>query len=90
VNICNNSTYGGYAAGSWRLPTQKELMSLYEHGIVSLAGASFMTLANMQNNYFWSSSTYSPNTTIAWLVILAFGSTNKPNKTTSYYVVCVR
>ena len=74
VQTCNSSTYGGYAAGSWRLPTQKELMSLYEHGIVSLAGASFMTLANMRN-YYWSSSTASSSTTNAWSVYLANGYT---------------
>jgi len=27
VNACAGSTYGGYAAGTWRLPTQKELQS---------------------------------------------------------------
>ena len=90
VQTCNSSTYGGYAAGSWRLPTQKELMSLYEHGIVSLVGASFITLAKMQNQYFWSSSTFSNITTFAWYVNLALGLTSNNYKTTSFYVVCVR
>ena len=74
VNACASSTYGGYAAGTWRLPTQKELMAQYEHGIVSLVSANFMTLANMQN-YFWSSSTDSHSTTYAWGVSLAYGFT---------------
>jgi hypothetical protein len=91
VNACASSTYGGYAAGTWRLPTQKELMSLYEHGIVSLANANFMTRANMQN-YFWSSSSGSTDsgTTRAWNVLLANGDTNANVRTDAYYAVCVR
>ena len=89
VNACASSTYGGYAAGTWRLPTHKELMSQYEHGIVSLVSANFMTLANMQN-YFWSSSTDSGSPTFAWDVSLAFGYTQGPGKTSPNYVSCVR
>ncbi len=89
VNACTSSTYGGYAAGTWRLPTQKELMSLYEHGIVSLVGTSFMSLVNMQN-YFWSSSTLSGTTTSAWYVTLAYGYTSTTTKTTTDYVSCVQ
>ena len=29
VNACANSTLGGFAAGAWRLPAQKEVLSLY-------------------------------------------------------------
>jgi hypothetical protein len=64
-------------------------MSLYEHGIVSLAGANFNTLANMRN-YYWSSSTLSATTTNAWFVNLAYGNSTNYAKTGSYYVVCVR
>ena len=90
VNACASSTYGGYAAGTWRLPTQKELMSQYEHGIVSLVSANFMTLVNMQN-YFWSSSTNSTSTTNAWGVGLAGGTTDDYNtKAYSFCVSCVK
>jgi hypothetical protein len=92
LSTCNSSTYGGYAAGTWRLPTQKELMSMYEHGIASLHSPDFMSLANMRN-YFWSSSTYSPNTPgQAWGVILAYGNTTNygSTKTNAHSVVCVR
>jgi hypothetical protein len=90
VQTCNSSTYGGYAAGSWRLPTQKELMSLYEHGIVSLAGANFISLDNIQNTYFWSSSSHSNPTTKAWYIYLANGSSYTYPKTDTGFVVCVR
>jgi len=89
LSTCASSTYGGYAAGTWRLPTQKELMSMYEHGITSLDSANFMTLANMRN-YFWSSSTGSYTTTYAWIVYLAYGYPNTNGKTSATYVVCVR
>jgi len=88
LSTCNSSTYGGYAAGTWRLPTQKELLSMYEHGITSLDSANFMTLANMRN-YFWSSSTTNL-TTSAWNVGLAFGTPGYTDKTNATYVVCVR
>ena len=88
VNACASSTYGGYQQGTWRLPTQKELMSQYEHGIISLASANFMTLANMQS-YFWSSSTVSYSTTDAWYVNLALGYTFGNGKTNPHYISCV-
>jgi hypothetical protein len=90
VQACAASTYGGYSAGTWRLPTQKELMSLYEHGIASIVGSSFITLTNMQTDNFWSSSTYSYSTSVAWYVLLAGGETNASTKGANNYVVCVR
>jgi hypothetical protein len=64
-------------------------MSMYEHGIVSLVSANFMTLENMQN-YFWSSSSPSHHTSNATGVHLADGDTYYAAKTTAYYAVCVR
>ena len=88
---CAGSTYGGYAAGTWRLPTQKELMSLYEHGIASLASANFITLANMQAQNFMSSTTNSNvSTDYLWYVSLHSGLTRYNNKTFSYYFLCVK
>ena len=89
VNACAGSTYGGFTAGTWRLPTQKELMSLYEHGIAAMVGTNFMSLANM-TNYFWSSSTTSTSTTNAWRVYLAAGHTDYGPKTFTYSVSCVK
>ncbi|MCX6108141.1 MAG: DUF1566 domain-containing protein [Proteobacteria bacterium] len=91
IQACAGSTYGGYAAGTWRLPTQKELMSLYEHGIAALANANFITLANMQAQNFMSSTTNSNvSTAYLWYVSLASGLTRYNNKTFSYYFVCVK
>ena len=91
IQTCNSSTYGGFSAGTWRLPTQKEVLSLYEHGIVSLASAAFITLATMQGTYFWSSVTSGVNTSFAFWVRLANGtSATNGGKTSSNSVLCVR
>jgi hypothetical protein len=45
---CNSSTYGGYPAGTWRLPTQKELIELYAHGMTALVHESFISWANTE------------------------------------------
>ena len=89
VTYCNASGYNGQTAGSWRLPTQKELMNAYEHGITSAASTDWMTLANMRT-YFWSASSHSLSTFNAWIVNLANGSPNYNPKGTTNVVVCVQ
>jgi hypothetical protein len=85
VKKCAASTYGGYAAGSWRLPTQKELMALYEHGIASLVGANFIVGAR-----YWSASSLSGGTN-AWDIYLTNGTTYYDGaKIHTRKVVCVR
>jgi hypothetical protein len=89
VQACAASTYGGYAAGTWRLPTQKELMSLYGHGLISKVNSNFMTLSNTQSP-FWSSSSVSSTASVAYQVYLANGYTSGSSKTNSALVICVR
>ena len=89
VNTCNSSTYGGYPAGTWRLPTQKELMSLYVNGIASKQSSTFVTLANMQAK-FWTASTDASDTTKAWYVVIGSGETGKLDKaSSSLRVICL-
>lgn len=88
INACNGSTYGGYAAGTWRLPTQKELMSLNQHAIISRVVSGFHTLPNLQN-YYWSSTGNSTNTVNGWGVRLVNGSTATLTKTSGSYAICV-
>ena len=80
----------------WRLPTQKELMEAYTHGIRSAARTNWMTEANM-NSAIWSGSSVSDDPgasnafqSSAWFVLLAFGNTYYSSKYGSYQVVCVR
>jgi hypothetical protein len=78
INDCAALTHNG--ASGWRLPTQKELMSAYEHGAISAASTNWITTAQM-SSYFWSSSTLSFNTSNAWVVGLSNGSTSNNDKT---------
>ena len=86
---CQSLNYNGQTG--WRLPTQKELMEAYTHGIRSAARTNWMTEGDM-GNYFWSGSSVSFNTNIAWIVYLALGSTNSfpDGKGFTNQVVCVR
>ena len=85
LSYCDALTYN--FKSDWRLPTQKELMSGYEHGILSVPATNFLTATNN----FWSSSTNSLNANFAWDVYVANGQTTTNGlKNSSYTVVCVR
>ena len=89
INTCDALTHNG--ASDWRLPTQKELMGAYEHGAISAQSTNWITTAQMQGNYFWSSSTQSNLfTSYAWLVYLSLGLTYGGGRTSPYQVACVR
>ncbi len=89
-SICDTSTHNGQT--DWRLPTQKELMDAYNHGIRSAASDQWTNGAN--NNWiievnmnldFWSATTDSmPPAAIsqAWTVNLATGKTKPVDKAT--------
>ena len=87
INTCDALTFNGQT--DWRLPTQKELMESYAHGVRSAASAYWMTEANMASP-FWSGSSVSANTNLAWYVYLAGGDAAYDGKTNTYQVVCVR
>jgi hypothetical protein len=90
---CAGLTYNGQTG--WRLPTQKELMEAYTHGIRSAASTNWMTEGDM-GSWFWSGSSVSYCTYDAWIVNLATGFTYYYNYYYSNYssytfqVVCVR
>ncbi|MFH1895991.1 MAG: DUF1566 domain-containing protein [bacterium] len=72
-----------YDDGNWRLPTQKELMQAYIDG-------SWGNLLNAGNNY-WSATTQSSTTRLAWYTSLFYGGTVDNTKTnTGYSYRCVR
>ena len=89
INICDALSFNGQT--DWRLPTQKELMEAYTHGIRSAASTYWMTESNMYNSYFWSGSSVSNYPDNAWFVNFAEGYTYFNYKANpSYQVVCVR
>ena len=88
IDTCDALSFNGQT--DWRIPTQKELMESYAHGVRSAASANWITEAQIAANYFLSGSSFSSNADNAWLVFLAYGSTNFNLKTNPYQVVCVR
>lgn len=65
-----------------RLPNRYELASMFFNR--TLLGTSY------SNNIFWSSSIYSGDSTKAWPVNFQYGIVVPREKTTSYYVRCVK
>ena len=92
IDVCDLVNFDGYA--DWRLPTQKEAMEAYNHGIRSAALAATHWISNTQlNNYlFWTATSYSNATDRAWIFDYARGQmTSAVTKSTSgYYALCVR
>jgi hypothetical protein len=73
----------------WRVPTQKELMNAYEHGIITASNDNWLTTAQLQY-YFWSSSTLSYSVSDAWYVSPDNGDTGNNPKHVLFNVTCVR
>ena len=89
LRTCDSLDFNGYS--DWRLPTQKELMEAYTHGIRSAARPNWMTEGDMHNSHFWSGSSVSLPPNGAWYVHLNGGYTYGSHfKDDSYQVVCVR
>ena len=93
---CQTLSYNGQTG--WRLPTQKELMDAYGHGIRSAVSASWITQSGL-NNWFWSGSSNSSSSSNAWGVNLSNGYTLNTsitcgvnayvNKSSTNWHVCV-
>jgi len=77
---------GGHT--DWRLPDAKELRSIVDNTRYSPAIDPVFTGTN--SAYYWSSSTYAYLTYYAWYVYFLDGSVYGGNKSTTYYVRCVR
>ncbi len=91
----------GSSAGDWRLPNRVELLSLihlgvYNPAVPNTAGTGKWTtdgdpFTSVQSNYYWSSSTFANNASIAWYVHMKDGGGSRTNKTnSSFYVWPVR
>jgi hypothetical protein len=88
ISYCDNLTYNGKT--DWRLPTQKEMMTAYAHGMASTITASnWLSLVDTQN-YFWSATTVSDNRYYAWSSSFGFGGIFPNVKNHAYRVMCVR
>jgi len=82
------------SAGDWRLPNRKELLSLVDLGQYEPALPSVNPFTGVEwgtGNYYWSSTANAGLTTMAWCVLLDYGSVSYDHQaTSSYYVWPVR
>ncbi|MEE4243341.1 MAG: DUF1566 domain-containing protein [Desulfopila sp.] len=81
----------GSKPGDWRLPNVRELASLIDYGKSNpaLPENSFRSI-DIVNDLYWSSTTYSPGTTMAWAVSFYNGVVLAETKTLLKYVRPVR
>jgi hypothetical protein len=84
INLCDSLNFAG--ATNWRLPTQKELITAWSHGIRGLQTANYGDF----DQYFWSATTFSADTTDAFYIGLGFGSSLYGNKAAGADVICVK
>jgi len=86
LTYCNGLTLAGR---TWRLPNINELTSIVDRSKASGATIDLTVFpATVANNY-WSSSTYVPNASFAWLVFFSNGLVTYNNKSNNKYVRCV-
>jgi hypothetical protein len=88
VAYCDGLNHNG--ATDWRIPTHKELMESYAHGVRSAASANWITEAQIDAIFFWSGSSWSGGTSLAWAVNVADGNTDGTFRSNGFQVVCVR
>lgn len=84
LSYCESLTYAGYS--DWRLPNKNELASLVNYRKYKPAS----DFPDMPSNFFWSSSTKSDKSEVAWGVGFYAGRVSDDYVGTYYYVRCVR
>lgn len=87
---CSSLTVGGRS--DWRVPAKPELLTLIDQ--IGGGGSTCSTLTvfgfiGCQNNWYWSSVEYHPNTAYVWSVNFNDGNSNEHIKTSTRYVTCV-
>lgn len=86
-STCLNLIHNG--KDDWRLPTQKELMEAYSHGIRSAASTNWISESSF-NFTAWSGSSMAGGDTEALNIFISQGFSNFGTKTTISGVICIR
>jgi hypothetical protein len=90
VSCLNTNNYLGHT--DWRIPNKKELSSLYSYSHTETASwLNTQGFSNVQAHWYWSSTTLTSSTSVAWIVDMSnsFG-VYYDNKTDTIYVWPVR
>ncbi|MCK5015296.1 MAG: DUF1566 domain-containing protein, partial [Candidatus Omnitrophica bacterium] len=96
LTYCNNLASGscgltdGSAAGDWRLPNRKELLSLIDYSRHQPALPQGHLFDNVQSAYYWSATTDAGSTNGAWYVRMSYGVVGNLSKSYNFYVWPVR
>ena len=95
IDYANNLTLGVAGCGStwndWRLPNVKELQSLIDFGNYGPALPTGHPFIDVQNHYYWSSTTYQNGADAVWSLTITNGYQDVTYKTaSSLYVWPVR
>jgi hypothetical protein len=94
INYANSLSLGNAGCGSsytdWRLPNRFELESLLDLGNYNPALPSGHPFLNVQNHYYWTSTTYAPSSEYAWFVLMSSGTVNYVTKPDELHVWPVR
>ncbi|MCP4293889.1 MAG: DUF1566 domain-containing protein [bacterium] len=99
ITFANNLTLGSDGSGAsytdWRLPNANELASLIDRSNSKPAlptGHPFTNVqcTNAETGFYWSSTTYAWNETIAWMVSMEFGDVYYYSNYVAYSVWPVR
>jgi len=85
-DYCDGSTLGGYS--DWRLPAVEELESIVDYGRNN--PSIDPTFKNVENAWYWSSTSPSGYTYGAWVVYFNNGIVSQNNKDNNDYLRCVR
>ena len=70
----------------WRLPTIQELLSIVDYTLCNPA----TNLEGIKSNWYWSSSSSVPDSSLAWGVDLEDGDSGYSNKKGRGHIRCVR
>lgn len=86
--LCDGLTLTG---GGWRLPSRIEVLSLVDFTILN-PGIDINAFPDTPTDFFWTSSTFAGDPTLAWHVNFKFGDgfVDKSGKTLAHRVRCVR
>lgn len=79
----------GSVEGDWRLPTESELVGI-STGTEFITSSQPYFFDNVQPFYYWSSTTYSSSSDLAWVVYLLNGGVYRYDKSTTLHVWPVR